>query len=256
MIGRSLTFSADTPAFREGSQRRRGALLAALYLGWLLQSIFLQHGYEYIHAPAVLLALTLVAGWDLMKWKLLWVPVGVYLLAAAALHPLLRSDRLPLWPRCWQEGSTSEMKDRLALTQVGNWSDLQRVADFLRSEGVENGEVTCYGWATVSLYVDLDLAPSNRFPFLELAIEVFPRHREAIRQALADSRQRFVVAELTIRGLLTVAEAQGVRPGNSLDLPPRFPERLKQVFPWNEVIVFRAGRYVVYRVTKPIDRLH
>jgi hypothetical protein len=255
MLGRGLILSAAAPALRARPRWRRQALLAALYLGWVLQSMFLQHGFEYVHAPAVLLAVTLVAGWDRPKWKVLWVPVAVCLLGAAALHPLLRPDRLRWWQRCWQEGSTTEMKDRLRLTQVANWGDLRRIAAFLHGEGVQDGEVTCCGWCTPSLYLDLNLSPSTRFPFLDVAIDVFPRHRETIRQALATSRQRFAVTDLTSESLMTVAEAEAVPSGNPLSLPPRFPRRLRQVFPWNEDIVFRAGRYTVHRVTKPVERL-
>jgi hypothetical protein len=92
------------------------------------------------------------------------LPAAVYLLAAACLHPLQRADRLECWPRCWREGSTPALKDRLALTHVANWGDLQRVADFLRAEGVGGGEVICYSWPAVPLYRDLDLAPRRGSP--------------------------------------------------------------------------------------------
>jgi hypothetical protein len=38
-------------------------------------------------------------------------------------------------------------------------------------------------------------------------------------------------------------------------LPPDFPDQWRDVFPWSEPILFRAGRYVVHRVTSPVVRL-
>src|SRR5262249_23143760 len=41
--------------------RRHRALLAAFYLGWVVQIVFLQKWYHYIQAPGVLLALAVAA---------------------------------------------------------------------------------------------------------------------------------------------------------------------------------------------------
>jgi hypothetical protein len=233
LIGRGLALSAKALSAAERSRRMRQALLAALYLGWLLQSVVLQHVFDYIHVPAVLLALTLLVGGDWPDAKILWVPVAAYLGVAASLHPLVKPNRLALWLRCWREGSTAAIKDRLALTPVANWTGLERVAQYLREQGVKDGEVTCYDLRTTSLYLDLDLKPSTRFPFLDMAIFVFPRHEEEIRRALAGSRQRLVVT----------------------DLPPQFQPASKDCFPWNEDIIYRIGRYAVHRVTKPVQKL-
>jgi hypothetical protein len=260
MIWRGLTLSSNAAEPGQGSQRVRQALLAALYLGWLLQSICLQHVFEYIHVPAVLLALTLVAGWEWpAEWKALWIPVALSLGAAAMLHPLVKLDRLKLWPDCWKDGATPQLQDQLALTQVAGWRDLQRVAKYLRDQGVKDGELTSYDWRTASLYVDLDLVPSTRFPFLDITYANFTRHRGEIRHALAASHQRFVVTDLTLLGgRLTVDQASVVTryvQSKELALPPHFPNELKPFFPWNEPIVFRAGRYAVHRVEKPVEKL-
>jgi hypothetical protein len=63
-----------------------------------------------------------------------------------------------------------------------------------------------------------------------------------------------VVTDLVLAGL-SVAEAEAVRPDDPPSLPPHFPAPLKEVFPWKEVMVFRAGRYTVHRVTQPAQRL-
>ena len=36
-------------------------------------------------------------------------------------------------------------------------------------------------------------------------------------------------------------------------LPPAFPKPMAEVFPWNEPVVFRAGRYTVHQVTGPVE---
>ena len=42
---------------------RARPLLAGLYLGWLLQSVCLQHLFDYVQTPAILLGLIVVASW-------------------------------------------------------------------------------------------------------------------------------------------------------------------------------------------------
>jgi hypothetical protein len=82
----------------------------------------------------------------------------------------------------------------------------------------------------------------------------FPRHLEIVRRELAASPQRYVVSDLQGAGLTRV-EALAERPGQPLALPPAFPPPLARCFPWNEPVVFRAGRYLVHRVTGPVQKL-
>jgi hypothetical protein len=49
-----------------------------------------------------------------------------------------------------------------------------------------------------------------------------------------------------------------VQPGKPHALPPAFSRACaawRDVFPWSEPVVFRAGRYVVHRVEGPVRRL-
>jgi hypothetical protein len=234
-------------------------LLGALYLGWVVQAHYIQHGFVYQHVPGVLLGLALVAGWD-FPWAR--SRVGLTLLAlfaclAAVQHPLLRPGRLALWHRCLVEKSGPELRDRLALTDSTDWQDLGRVAEYLRAQGVRDGEVTCFGYLTVHLYDQLGVAPSTRFTLFNLFLNFFPNHAREIRDELAASRQRFVVTDVreyltrTVTGEQAVAE----RPGAPLALPPDFPAALARHYPWSEPVVFRAGRYLVHRAAGPVSDL-
>jgi hypothetical protein len=127
------------------------------------------------------------------------------------------------------------------------WRDLARVADFLRAEGVADGEFTCLSGCTHPLYLELGLEPSTRFHQAGAAVRYFPSHAEQICAELAASRSRYVVNDLAA-DTLTRAQAWEEVPGNPLALPPNFPPDLLGTYPWCEPLAFRAGRYVVHRV--------
>jgi hypothetical protein len=230
--------------------RGRLALLTACYLGWLLQAALLQKDHEYVQVPAVLLGVALVAirlasqplGWPgrlALGGLAAWLAVG---------HPVLRPERLALWSRCWREGSTAELRDRLRL--VGDplstdWTELERVAAYLRNLELGNGELTCYNNFTHPLLLELGLQPSTRVLHFDTMLSAFPRRREAIRQELSRSRQRYVVSDLLAAGL---SRRQILIPCR--ELPADFPPALAELYPWCEPVEFRAGRYVVHRVTR------
>ena len=145
------------------------SLLSALYLGWAVEATFLQKGFDYVHAPVVLLALAVLAVHRLPVGP---VAVGWVLIAGAAWHTaervpsvmnemmelcaarpntfdaalpysqLVNERRLVLWPRCFRDGATSELMDELSAYPkvhcVPTWTELDEVAAFLR----------CAAWAT------------------------------------------------------------------------------------------------------------
>ncbi len=279
------------------------ALLGACYLGWLVQANYIQFQIDYHLVPALLLALAVVAGQVYLSVRLVvvagrsWVLIGrppgwlsmrpavagvlVAVLAAVVLafHPLMRPDRLALWGRCFQEGSSPALRDALALeshqscwlmlwkgqedsshrgrpvnlggfwnSETPSWRDLERVAQFLRSHQVKDYEVTCYSTHTTNLYLDLDLRPSTRILFVNDIIWMYPDHRERIWRELNASRQRFVVTDLA-EALCDRDRGLAQQPKQPLALPPIFPKELKSGFPWTEPVVFRAGPYLVHRVT-------
>jgi hypothetical protein len=246
------------------------ALLSALYLGWLVQAVCLQQLFDYVHVPAVLLGLTVLAvsAVAIADCKLQIANLSVQsaichlpsamakpvplvrgrLVAAFFLlcvllgyGPVLRA-RLPLWPRCVAEGSTPELRDRLMLLKNMSWSDLDRVRDYLRKRGVRDGELTCYSAPTIPLYLDLDVRPSTRHFLLQHVLAMFPRHRDLVLHELTSSGQRFLVCDLLWYGLN--AREEDLEAAADALVPP-LPRRWHEPYPWSERIVFRSGRYVV-----------
>jgi hypothetical protein len=260
-VFRALTAPAGRPEPATG----RRALLGAFYLGWLVQAGFLQQEFDYVQVPAVLLALAVLAGW---RWPV--GPVAAGWVAGTALaatlpvlfpaagppldelrqrsprayrvvfgqHHALMPGRVVYWVRCWQEGNTAELRDRLAgedSPHATGWEDLGRVADYLRELDLRDGELTCYNNSTHPLYLDLGLRPSTRYLHFGTVLDHFPSRRRQVEQELAASGQRYVVSDLRAVGLT------GEQPA---DCPPS----LLRLFPWSELVVFRSGRYLVHRV--------
>ena len=237
-------------------------LLVGLYLGWAAQVILLQAPHEYVQVPLLLLALAICAivlGPRIRTHRTArWVCV-VFLAFVVARHPMLRWDRLSLWPRCVAGIHSVELKDRLAITSDSwgrtghvDWQDLKRVEAYLCSQHVGNGELTCFHDCTFPLYLEMNLTPTTRYTFFLQAIGIYPSHREEIREALASSHQRFVVADLL--ATMQRSDWEGQVEGKVQSLPYGFPDDWREVFPWYEPVVFRAGRYQVHRVTQPVRR--
>jgi hypothetical protein len=223
------------------------ALLSAFYLAWLFQANYLQRQFDYQLVPPILLAITLLASSfahasvvsrspdcgtpRVAHAYLRWAVVLTACLAWPVLeHPLFEPHRLALWPRCWREGSSAELRDLLTLDhQKVNpcWRELARVETFLRDQGVADGQLTCYSTSSLPLYTQLRVRPSTRYILLEADVIHFPSRRDEIRQALAASPQRFVVSDR-----------------REMEAPPRGV----RLFPYSEPVVFEFGRYRVHRV--------
>ncbi len=233
-----------------GPARSTAPLLAGLYLGWLLQSVCLQHLYDYVHVPPIFLGLAVVAcrwtGAGRSATRLVW---AVALVCVLVRFPAICVQRLAAWDDCVREGSTAAQRDRLTLFAKVSWADLERVQNFLRDEQVKDGEVTCTHMASISLYEDLGVRPATRFLFVQSLVLVLPRQRDSIYAELAASRQRFMVCDAGGDGMEKLQEAleagasEGGRPS-----PPASP------YAWSSRIVFRSGRYVVLRLSGPETR--
>jgi len=258
------------------------SLLSVFYLAWLVQSYLLQHLFDYVHAPALLLAIVLVAaswarrpaaaaaaaddrdsadepatkaGPDSTMGRFAWrLSVAAFAILALLTTPVVSLPRLACWPACVTQGSTAEVRDRLKTFSVPSWRDLERVAAFLGDQGVRDEELTCYNSSLVHLYGILGLGPSTRYVYLEQVAIYFPERREAFLQALLDSRQRYVVTDLIASGLTPGGIARLCAEG-PLARPPRFPSHLRDVYPWSQPAVFRAGPYLVHRIERPLGRL-
>jgi hypothetical protein len=239
--------------------REPAALLAALYLGWLLQALLLQQIFDYVQTPPVLLglALVLVEGSPPLRGGVLTYPPrsGGRLLPRLALvawllwcvvfrFPGILATHVEMWPQCLREGSTPALRDRLARHPWGpSWRDLAAVEGFLRTQDVRDGELTCFNNRTTPLYLDLGVRPSMRYFFLEMAFIIFKSHRAEIKADIAASRQRYVVYDL--RQLPSEDQLEPDAPDwwqRDRDLP------FRQYPAWKDRIVFHAGRYVVLAI--------
>jgi len=216
--------------------RPAGALLAALYLGWLVQANYIQSQTAYQVLPTVFLGIALLAGYvgALPVRRIAWVGLFGAAIIAALCEPAVRPERLRLWGRCWREGSSAELRNGLTLDAGYFWSpdwvELERVADFLRAQGAGDGEVTCYAASTTHLYTELGLRPSTPYLYPSVYVALFPNHRAVITQAIRDSAQRFIVTDT-----------------RELGPPPDPGDEKAYAYPVSEPVVFEAGRYHVHR---------
>jgi hypothetical protein len=251
------------------------ALLAALYLGWLAQATFVQKVFDYAHAPPTLLGLAVLAAhrWPVGPIFLAWcVAAGIVnetagksewfsrlershkLTVRTVLphHPIAQRDRLELWGRCWHDGSW-ELKDRLTFYPyihcAPHWADLERVAEFLRTKDLKDHELICWHDSTHSLYVTLGIKPGIRYPHVITAMK-FRSKLDVIRREAFESPARYVVSDLVPVSYLHPF-GPAPPPGRTNALPPEFPEWGQDVYPWNQPVVFRAGRYFVHEVREP-----
>jgi hypothetical protein len=221
-------------------------LLAGMYLGWLLQAICLQHLFDYVHAPPVLLGLTVVAGQYAISPRPLTrrlVP-AMLLLFVLARFPALCVNRLALWDRCCREGSNAALRDRLCLLPKVSWSDLERVKSFLRDQGIRDGELSGTHLATLSLYHDLHVNPATRSAFLQSPLISFKNHQDALFAEVAASRQRFLVCDAEGFGM------EKLRAVLHWDDDPNYSPPAS-LYPWSNHLVFRSGRYLVFRLSGP-----
>jgi hypothetical protein len=276
-----------TPAGSEGEVAAR-ALLAACYLGWVAQVILVQKAFDYVHVPITFLGMALLAGqrWCFGFAYLIWfVAVGalvnvadvspsaarvvetlnppddspVRLYVQLEKHQLADWQVMKLWPRCWSEGGSAELRDRLGqYTNVHcgtRWQELEAVAAYLRTVDppLGPGELNCWHDSTHPLYLMLDLEPATRYMHYGTAFGIRSK-RAVIAEEVAASRQRYVVSDLlrTTYDRGAVYEPEAWRAGDPL--PVWLPPNERQKFPWNQPVVFRAGRYVVHRIdpTKPL----
>jgi hypothetical protein len=215
-------------------------LLSALYLGWLVQGFLLQHLFDYVHAPAMLLGFAVVFGRVTVAGPLPQRLFAAFLVMCVMFRvPILLREPLRAWPKCWTEGSSPAVRDqtgKIPAVHRANWRELQGVSEFLRHNNVRDGELTCFNMPTTALLRELDVEAATRYHFFQNNWLTFRRHRPRIYADLAASRQRYVVIDLLWRQGIALKDPD-------LDqLPPRW-ER------WKSRIVYQSGRYVVLEMT-------
>lgn len=260
-------------------------LLAALYLGWVAQAVVFQRGFEYVQVPVLLLGLGVIAtqSWCVGFVYAVWFAFLAVLLNFTTLvpphqwpapgFPAVRLEHygaltdpalLKLWPRCWAEGSSPAMRNRTGQRvdiHCGvNWEQLDAVAQFLRTVDppLGPGELNCWHDSTHSLYLTLDVDPATRYMHFGTVFAIRSPGdwiRTRVAEDVRNSRQRYVVADLARmtedRGL-PHAPGEG---GDPLALPAWFPAPERAKFPWNQRLVFRSGRYVVYQIVGPLGEI-
>lgn len=254
--------------------------VAVLYLTWFLQALLLQQLIDYVHVPEVFLALLVLSmqRWAYAFFSLLWFSISTLLvgqygsatewtpiddfnsvLPAIRLssHPLLDTEVLKAWPRCFTEGGTARQWDCLShygQIQCGTeWQDLSNVADYLDHEtDVGDYEVTCWNDGTHPLYLMLSIEPSTRYMHFGTVFRLRSKI-DQIRDDVVTSHQRYVVSDLRFM-THDYSQSQILGPGDDpLKLPAWFPVSQRSQFPWNLPIVYRSGRYLVHRVDEPPD---
>jgi hypothetical protein len=228
----------------ESSRSSASTLFAAFYLAWLAQSLFLQHLFDYVHAPAILLGIAMLAAAPLpIRSVPAWRATVIGFLAIALLiSPVIHVSRLSCWWNCVTEGSTPENQTRLARLSYPDWNDIDQVASYLEDLDLKDGELTCFNNDLVHLYLKLRLRPPSRYVYLESLMAYFPDDKDLFEQSVVNSGQKYVVTDLmTLR--LTPQQIKAAREGRL-----RLSSKLKMSFPWCYPVVFQSGTLRVHRV--------
>lgn len=209
---------------------RTGSTLAAVYVGWLMQSFGLQHAMDYIHVPEILLALAVIS---VYTWSLELVPrrvlTAIFLSLACLAAPQFRWQRLEMWPRCFAEGSTMEVRSQLAHGSFPDWTHMERVIGYLKDQEVRDHDLTCLNVHSVHIFEELNVLPSTRYWCMSILMQLFPSRYQQIESAVISSPHRFVVTDT-----------------DECSLDPGAP--LPDVYPWNLPVVFQSGTYRVHKV--------
>jgi hypothetical protein len=259
----SLCHLAAIPlALRAIWQRQTHATLSALYLGWIAQATVIQKPFDYVHAPGIFLALAILAatrwpvGLIFFGWCLLgslvnqWGPAEAIHRPAPGItknwmpdHGLAAWHRLREWPGCFNDDSC-ELKDRLSpfhgIHSAPDWPALQKIAGQLRALNVAEAGLICWHDSTHPLYLELGLRPGFRFPHVITAMKFRSKQPLLEREAFA-SPARYIVTDL-----VPVCYETGLS-GTLQDIP----EDRRSKYPWNQPVVFQAGRYLLHEITAP-----
>jgi hypothetical protein len=255
-LGRTLfrRRSALTSASRNGDPAEASAaLLAGFYAGWLVQAFFLQHLFDYVQAPGILLALLIciAAVWrSRSASRVVWTLAAVFVGMALVGSPALRGHRLGCWWTCVTQGSTPEVRDRLRLLTLPDWRALDRVAGYLRERRIADRQLACFNNSTIHLYWELGIRPPTRYVYFENMLVFFPDRTDQMLAALATARPKYVVSDLLAVGFPSESLAI-VKPGFRVTSTAAGSDN---VFPWSHPVVFRAGRYAVHRVEGTLGR--
>ena len=229
-IGREISpgFYDSAP---DDSARFARAVLAGIYLIWVINSLVFQRAFQYVHVTETLMMMAL---WASQRWCL---PAFVIACVAATSllfhfgddvpklreslsgsrsvnydkleidyrHPLAQRGYAERWVACFQTPSTgpedAKLKDGLKRYHVHvattNWEELSEVEAFLRSRNVKDREVVCWDEGVHPLYLNLGIRPGLRFMHIHNAERIWDDAAEKIRGELQpNTALRFVVSDL------------------------------------------------------------
>lgn len=247
--------TALSPGLRDES------LLALMYLGWLTQSMAFQHLFDYVHPPSHLLAITVIGGYLGSRYSqrsLGWgwkSGMALFLLLVIFTFPPFKPERARLWTTCLQQPSNAELKARLALLVQVDWEDLEAVRQFLAEQQLKDRELHCYNTTLIYLYPELNLQSATRYAFFDSTYVFCRSHREELFQSLVESPQKYIVTDLIESGFNRETALAPAEEGAGQNVPPQYPVSLKGAYPWSHPVVFRAGRYLVHKVKRPLGRI-
>ena len=258
------------------------AMLSALYLGWAGMALLLQKHYHYVHVPETLLMMAVFASnrWAVVPLVIGWQAVSsAWMLGAASitgspvpmwdtysnkvapyhvmwLHPALNPARNYWWPGCFGECVTRELRRGVSFQWTMHAGidpvQLGEVEDFLRRQGVRDGEVVCWHDSTHVLYLKLGVRQPIRFMHVGTAVGLGVWQYEQVRGELlrAEPGLRFAVSDI-----LRVMEDRSRIAEPTVDgLPPNLQRFQRRHFPYDQPVVFvsSGGRYRVHAVVNPI----
>ena len=254
----SLNAKTDKESLVEAGIRD-SVLMALFYLGWLLQSFVFQHLFDYVHPPSHLLAITVIGGYLGNRYQncaLTWgwkSGLAFFLMMVVLSFPAFKPQRARLWKTCLTNSSNPQLKSQLALLVQVNWKDLDAVRQYLQSQELSDGQLHCYNSTLVYLYPELSIGPATRFVFFDSVLIFCPNHRKELFEAIDKSQQKYIVTDLIDSGFgeeNTLAKSKDPKQIT----PPSYPVSLKGAYPWSHPVVFRAGRYLVHKVERPLGK--
>jgi hypothetical protein len=230
---------------RDVTADRREGLLCALYVGWVAQTLALQHPFPYVHAPGVILAVALLSqvSWKAEASRVWRIAVASVFCAALLTSPATRIERLACWKGCVTRGPAPALRGRLQVESVPYWKYYPAILEFLRGKDVQGKDVLVYSSNLVTLYQDLGLTPPNRFVLTDAHVAFFSSRKAEIHAAIRKSQHRYVVSELIASGLRH-DDLQYNNPRTGL--PKAFPSQKLGLYPATQPVVFRSGWFVVH----------
>jgi len=234
----------------------RSQILAAIFLAWSAHVFLLQHLFDYVHAPLVLLAILVTADW-LSRWRRVRaakLASSLFAVAAVFVCPYLDAARIDHRKLAFNRQPSAEIRDQLACFENPNRVEMERVADFLRSQGARDGDVVCFNSDLVSLYRRLGFLPPTKFIYIDQNAAYVPSAADAILQTLMQSGHKYVVTDILTSGVLGEGFRDHVREGEQH--PPTHLPGANGVYPWEQPVVFRAGWYLVHEITEDSKSLY